>query len=81
LHAYREQHELAGKNWVLLRGAPGDIRELAALLGVSYKQDAIGQFSHTNLITILNPEGEIIHQRAGLEGGLAEATRAVVASR
>jgi protein SCO1/2 len=81
LHAYRELHELAGKSWVLLRGAPGDIRELAALLGVSYKQDAVGQFSHSNLITILNPEGEIVHQRAGLEGGLAEATRAVVASR
>jgi hypothetical protein len=52
-----------------------------AALGVSYKKDALGQFSHSNLIIILNTEGEIIHQRAGLEGGLAEATRAVIASR
>jgi protein SCO1/2 len=81
LHSYRELHELGAQNWILLRGAPGEIRELAAVLGVSYKKDALGQFSHSNLITILNTEGEIIHQRAGLEGGLAEATRAVVASR
>lgn len=81
LHAYREQHELNAANWVLLRGAPGDIRELAAVLGVKYKKDARGMFEHSNLITILNPEGEIIHQRAGLEGGLAGAAQAVVASR
>lgn len=81
LHTYREQHELNAANWVLLRGAPGDIRELAAVLGVQYKKDALGMFEHSNLITILNPEGEIIHQRAGLEGGLAEASQAVVATR
>lgn len=81
LRAYREQHELAAKQWVLLRGAPGDIRELAAVLGVKYKKDAAGMFSHSNLITILNGEGEIVHQRVGLEGGLAEAARAVVVSR
>ncbi|MDD2763000.1 MAG: SCO family protein [Opitutaceae bacterium] len=81
LHAYREAHELASTNWMLLRGAPGDIRELAAVLGVSYKKNALGMFDHSNLITVLSPEGEITHQRAGLEGGLAETARAVVAAR
>jgi protein SCO1/2 len=80
LHGYREVHELATQNWILLRGAPGEIRELAAVLGVNYKKDALGLFKHSNLITILNAEGEIVHQRAGLEGGLAEAARAVVTS-
>ena len=80
LQAYREGHELGTRNWILLRGAPDQIRELAAVLGVSYKKNALGQFSHSNLITILNREGEIAHQRAGLDGGLAEAAQAVVAS-
>jgi len=79
LQAYREAHGL-NASWVLLRGAPDDIRELAAVLGVKYKRDAAGMFQHSNLITVLNPEGEIVHQRAGLEGGLAEAGRAVVAA-
>jgi len=79
LQAYREAHGL-NASWVLLRGAPDDIRELAAVLSVKYKRDAAGMFQHSNLITVLNPEGEIVHQRAGLEGGLAEAGRAVVAA-
>jgi len=81
LHAYREAHALPAANWVLLRGAPGDIRELAAVLGVKYKRNALGMFEHSNLITVLNAAGEIVHQRSGLEGGLAEATRAVIAAR
>lgn len=80
LRDYRAQHGL-NADWVLLRGAPGDIRELAAVLGVKYKRDAAGMFQHSNLITVLNPEGEIVHQRAGLEGGLAETGQAVVAAR
>ncbi len=80
LHAYREAHDLPASNWVLLRGAPNDIRELAAVLGLKYKKNALGMFEHSNLITILNADGEIVHQRSGLEGGLAEAARAVVAS-
>jgi len=80
LHAYREAHALGTQNWTLLRGAPGEIRELAAVLGVSYKKNALGQFNHSNLISVLNREGEIIHQRVGLEGGLAEAAQAVVAA-
>ena len=41
-------------------------RELAALLGVNYTEDARGQFAHTNLITVLNAEGEIAFQHTGL---------------
>ena len=57
LHNYREQHGLDSGSWRLLRGAPGDIRELAAVLGVKYKKDAAGMFSHSNLITILDSRG------------------------
>jgi len=81
LHAYREQHELPADGWVLLRGTPEDIRELAAVLGVQYRRDAQGLFEHSNLITVLDAEGEIVHQRSGLEGGLAAAAGAVVAVR
>jgi len=81
LNAYRTRHGLDAGSWVLLRGAPDDIRELAAVLGVKYKKDSAGLFSHSNLITVLDSEGEIIHQRTGLEGGLVEASRAVVAAR
>jgi protein SCO1 len=66
LKSYRIQHELAAENWTLLRGNSEDVLDLAALLGVKYKQDAQGNFSHSNLITLLNAEGEIVYQQVGL---------------
>jgi protein SCO1/2 len=47
------------------------------LLGVKYRRDANGDFSHSNLITVLNAEGEVSHQRSGLNGDVATAVRAV----
>lgn len=65
LASYRKIHELPA-NWTLLRGAPDDVLELAALLGVKYKKDARGQFAHSNIITVLDPGGEVVHQQIGL---------------
>lgn len=72
LAKYRAQRGLDGQ-WIILRGDDDAVRELAALLGVKYKQEADGMFSHSNVITLLNREGEIVHQRQGLKGGIDEA--------
>ncbi len=75
LHSYRQTHQLSATNWTLLRGEPEDVRELAALLGVNYRQDASGQFSHSNLITLLNGEGESAYQQAGLNKPVGEMVK------
>ena len=67
LKAYRERMPLDA-DWTLLRGEATAVQELAMLLGVKFKQDARGQFSHSNLFTILNREGEVVHQQLGLQG-------------
>jgi len=66
LAKFRESRNLSPKNWTLLHGSDDDVLELAALLGVKYKQEANGQFAHSNIITVLNAEGEIVHQLTGL---------------
>jgi protein SCO1/2 len=76
LHAYRESRSLDA-SWILLHGSGDAVRELAALLGAKFKRETDGQFAHSNLISILNPAGEIVHQRAGLKGGLDEAGAAL----
>jgi len=78
LAKYRAERALDGQ-WTLLRGDDNAVRELAALLGVKFKQEADGSFSHSNLVTILNREGEVVHQRVGLKGGLDEAASALAA--
>ncbi len=80
LAQYRAARQLDA-NWILLRGDDASVRELAALVGVKYKQEADGSFAHSNLFTILNREGEIVHQRTGLQGGLDPAVAALEALR
>jgi protein SCO1/2 len=79
LATYRTQRSLDGQ-WTLLHGNDDAVRELAALLGVKYKQETDGMFSHSNVLTVLNPQGEIVHQRTGLKGGLEDAAAALVAA-
>ncbi len=79
LATFRTQRALDAQ-WTLLHGSTDSVRELAALLGVKYQQTADGMFSHSNLITILNAQGEVVHQRTGLKGGLDEAAAALAAA-
>ena len=61
----------------MLRGAPDDVLELAALLGVKFKKDARGQFAHSNVITVLNGDGEVGHQHLGLNRDVTAAATAI----
>ncbi|HEV8541329.1 MAG TPA: SCO family protein [Verrucomicrobiae bacterium] len=65
LAKYRQQHALP-ENWSLLHGSPEDVLEIAALLGVRFRSEAQGGFAHSNMITLLNPGGEIVLQQPGL---------------
>lgn len=58
--------------WDLLSGAESDIRELAALLGFKYKKDESGNYSHSNMISLLDKKGEIVYQHEGLNEDISE---------
>jgi protein SCO1 len=77
LRSYRQRNDL-DDSWTLLRGDAASVQDLAMLLGVKFKRDARGQFAHSNLITVLNSEGEMIQQRAGLQGDVSELAAALV---
>src|SRR6185436_6147818 len=74
---YRKVHHLEEGRWTLLRGETDNVLELAALLGVKFKEDSSGQFSHSNVITLLNSDGEIIRQQIGLGQSREEISRAI----
>ncbi len=75
---FRARNELPLESWSLLRGAEDDVREIAALLGVNYAPEANGQFAHSNIITVLNAEGEIVHQQVGLQAATSGLEMAIV---
>lgn len=63
--------ELAKKSdldqqWRLLQGKSDDVMELAAVLGIKYRKISDTDYAHSNLISVLNAEGEIKHREEGL---------------
>lgn len=66
LQSFGEETGLTKQGWTLLRGDESDVRELAAVFGVQYRETSETDFAHSNLISVLNREGEIAHQQHGL---------------
>lgn len=77
LHAYRKTNEL-DERWELWRASPSDTRTYAMVVGVQFRQEPSGDYSHSNLITLLDSDGVIAHRRTGLQGGLEGLTEATV---
>jgi protein SCO1/2 len=78
LRQYRALHHFLPSAWNLLQGGSEDIQEIAALLGVKYKKESNGDYAHSNVITVLNPQGEIVWQQTGLNQDTAGTVKAVV---
>jgi protein SCO1/2 len=77
LKTYGEKHGLDPSHWTLLMSKAESVRELAAVLGVRYKENADGDISHSNVITVLNAEGEIVHQQVGLRANSQETVQTI----
>jgi len=78
LKEFAEMKGIDEKRWTLLTGSQDDIMEIAALTGFKFKKENDGQFSHSNLINILNEEGEIVHQHTGLNQDVTLASNILV---
>lgn len=67
LARYMKKHEMDEKYWTMLTGSETKIRELAAVLGFKYKKSSLMDYAHSNLISVLNPKGEIVEQINGFD--------------
>lgn len=63
---FAEENDLGEDSWTLLQGEHGDVLEMAALLGVRYRRISETDFTHSNMLTVLDKEGEIVHRRTRL---------------
>lgn len=52
--------------WIFLRSTEDDTREFAAVLAVNYKKISPIDFTHSNIISVFNSEGELVFQQEGL---------------
>ena len=65
LKQYAKDKKL-NEHWRLLHGNENQVREISMVLGVKFEKKSDNSFAHSNLITILNQKGEIVHQQEGL---------------
>ncbi|QTE23186.1 SCO family protein [Polaribacter cellanae] len=66
LKKYAIENYMDGKQWTFLQGTESGVREFANVLSVKYKQIDPLDFSHSNIISVFNPQGELVHQQEGL---------------
>lgn len=66
LKAFAIENYMDDEQWTFLQGSVNGVREFANVLAVKYKQISPLDFSHSNIISVFNSEGELIHQQEGL---------------
>lgn len=77
LKEFAMENDLTDTNWTLLNGDQGDILEIAALLGVKYKRISESDFTHSNMLSVLNRQGEITFQRKRLGDNPSDIVAAI----
>lgn len=60
------ENKMNGDQWLFLRSTEENTREFAAVLAVNYKKISPMDFSHSNIISVFNSEGELAYQQEGL---------------
>lgn len=77
LAAWAADNELDPARWTMLNGTDVTVREIAATLGVRYQVQPDGEVAHSNIITVLDRDGMVVHQQTTL-GDETLATSAIV---
>ncbi len=74
LAAMAEERRIDSKLWTLARTDARNVRKLAAMLGIQYRQLPSGEFNHSSVIILLDAEGRVV----GKTSTLGEADPAFV---
>ncbi len=72
LREVAERHHVDDARWKLTRASPGDVRKIAAVLGIRYRKLPNGEFNHSTVLTLLDREG-VIRARTSRIPGVDEA--------
>ena len=66
LKEFAIENHMDDEQWTFLQGTEVSVREFANVLSVKYKQITPLDFSHSNIISVFDPNGELVHQQEGL---------------
>lgn len=67
LKSFAKDNNMDDKQWIFLRGDDKSTQEFANVLSMKYKKISPIDFSHSNIITIFSPDGQMQSQEEGLD--------------
>lgn len=62
-----KKHKVDERRWRFARAADGDVRTLAAALGIKYRKLPDGQYNHSSVIALLDRKGVVVSRLDGQE--------------
>jgi protein SCO1/2 len=71
-------NSMDGEEWTFLQGDENSVREFANVLAVKYKRIDPMDFSHSNIISVFNPKGDLVHQQEGLGVDNKETVESII---
>lgn len=77
LKKLEKDYQMDSKRWVLLTGDEDGVLELAVALGMKYRQTTTIDFAHSNIITVLAPDGRIVYQTTEIGTDLSKTLAAI----
>ena len=66
LKAMADERHIDAKRWTLARTDARNVRKLAAMLGIQYRELPSGEFNHSSVIVLLDAEGRVVGKTATL---------------
>lgn len=81
LKALENNYHMDASRWLLLTGDEDGVLELAVALGMKYRKTSPMDFAHSNIITVLAPDGRIVYQTSTLGEDLSETLNAIQQSQ
>ena len=77
LASFKHEHHIEASNWIVARAAAGEVRALAAVLGVRYRELPDHSFNHSAVIALIDRDGVIKARADGVLGADAAFVRQV----
>lgn len=66
LQHFKDEMKLDSR-FTLLHGSDGPVRTLSVLLNIQFQQNSNGDFSHSNVISVLDKQGNLVFQKEGIQ--------------
>ncbi len=71
------EYQFDPRRWLLLTGDEDGVLELAVALGMKYRKTSAMDFAHSNIISVLDPQGQIVYQTPEIGADISEAMEAI----